>query len=150
MHYYKRIDRRLFMEVLKRFGVSMDESLLKNFDEFINRNNYKNRSEAIRDLIRGELVEEEWLEKGHLVAGAIVMVYDHHKRELMDILVDIQHEHQGLIISSQHIHLDKRMCLEVIIVKGKIDEVYDLESKLRSVKGVKHASLAKSTLGKGI
>lgn len=138
------------MKILRRFGVSMEESLLKRFDKFIEENNYRNRSEAIRDLIRKELVEQEWIKKSQPVAGAIIMVYDHHKRDLMDILVDIQHHHQKLIISSQHIHLDHRMCLEVIIVKGNIDEVYKLESELRAVKGVKHASLAKSTLGKGI
>lgn len=138
------------MEILKRFGVSMEESLLEKFDRFIKENNYKNRSEAIRDLIRKEFVKQEWLGKSQAVAGAIIMVYDHHKRDLMDILVGIQHHHQKLIISSQHIHLDHKMCLEVIIVKGQIDEVHKLESELRSVKGVKHASLAKSTLGKGI
>jgi len=138
------------MEQLKRFGVSMEEGLLARFDRYIKENNYQNRSEAIRDLIRKELVEEEWLKSDETVAGAIIMVYDHHQKELLDNLVHLQHHHQEIIISSQHIHLDNRMCLEVIIVKGKMGEVYALESKLKAAKGVKHASLAKSTLGKGI
>jgi len=135
---------------LKRFGVSVEGDLLRKFDKFIKNHNYHTRSEAIRDLIRKELVNEEWVKSEEKIAGAIVMVYNHHKRELMDNLIDIQHAYQENIISSQHIHLDHDMCLEVVVVRGKIGEVYQLESKLKAVKGVKHASLAKSTLGKGI
>ena len=138
------------MEKIKRFGVSIEGNLLKRFDNFIEKHNYQNRSEAIRDLIRKELVDEEWVRTEEKVAGAILMVYNHHKRELMDNLVNIQHDYQKNIISSQHIHLDYHMCLEVIIVKGKITDIYQLESKLKAVKGVKHVSLAKSTLGRKI
>ncbi|MBC7334036.1 MAG: nickel-responsive transcriptional regulator NikR [Actinobacteria bacterium] len=136
------------MDILKRFGVSMEQSLLQRFDSFIKRKSYKNRSEAIRDLIRELLVEEEWVEGGKDVAGAIIMVYDHHKRELVDKIVDIQHDFHDIIISSQHVHLDHHMCLEVVTVKGDINKVFELESKLKSIKGVKHTSLARSTLGK--
>ena len=138
------------MEILKRFGVSIEENLLKKFDSYVNKNSYQNRSEAIRDLIRKELVDEEWVKGDRKVAGAIIIVYDHHRRELMDNLTNIQHHHQDIIVSSQHVHLDHRMCLEVIVVKGKLKEVYKLEAKLKVAKGVKHASLAKSTLGKEI
>lgn len=136
------------MDTLKRFGVSMEENLLKRFDSFIRKKNYKTRSEAIRDLIRELLVEEEWAEGGKDVAGAIILVYNHHKRELVDSLVDVQHDFHNIIISSQHVHLDHNMCLEVVTVKGNINKVSELESRLKSIKGVKHASLAKSTLGK--
>ena len=100
--------------------------------------------------MRKELVEAQWLKSDEVVAGAIIMVYDHHQKELMDNLIHIQHHHQDIIISSQHIHMDQRMCMEIIVVKGKMGKVYQLESKLKAVKGVKHASLAKSTLGKGM
>ncbi len=138
------------MQQIKRFGVSMEEKLLARFDRYISENNYKNRSEALRDLMRKELVQEEWLKSKKDVAGAIILVYDHHRKELMDNLVHLQHQHQEIIISSQHIHLDHRICLEVVIVKGRIDEVYALESKLKAAKGVKHAALAQSTMGRDI
>lgn len=138
------------MQQIKRFGVSMEEKLLARFDRYISENNYKNRSEALRDLIRKELVQEEWLKSKKDVAGAIILVYDHHRKELMDNLVHLQHQHQEIIISSQHIHLDHRICLEVVIVKGRIDAVYALESKLKAAKGVKHAALAQSTMGRDI
>ena len=133
-----------------RFGVSIEESLLKKFDSFISANNYKNRSEALRDLIRIALVEEEWENADEEVAGAIVLVYNHHKRELVDKLLDIQHDYNKYIISSQHIHLDHDNCLEIIVVKGSIKFTQEILSKLKSAKGVKHASLTKSTLGKNI
>jgi CopG family nickel-responsive transcriptional regulator len=138
------------MEKIKRFGVSIEGHLLEQFDYYIAINNYENRSEAIRDLIRKELVEKEWAKTNEEVAGAIVIVYDHHKREVVDKLLDIQHDFHGLIISSQHIHLDHDNCLEIIVVRGRMTQVNDLAAKLKSIKGVKHASLTKSTLGKNI
>lgn len=136
------------MDELKRFGVSIEKKLLEKFDNYIKRKDYQNRSEAFRDLIRKELVDSQWAESGEEVAGAIIIVYDHHRKDLMDSLVNIQHDYQDIIISSQHVHLDHSICLEVIVVKGKIAEVFGLEAKLKVVKGVKHASLAKSTLGR--
>ena len=138
------------MEKIKRFGVSMESRLLEQFDSYIAVNNYENRSEAIRDLIRKELVEEEWAKSNEDVAGAIVIVYDHHKREVVDKLLDNQHNFHELIISSQHIHLDHDNCLEIIVVRGRMAQVNDLAAKLKSIKGVKHASLTRSTLGKNI
>ena len=138
------------MEKIKRFGVSIEGRLLQQFDSYIAINNYENRSEAIRDLIRKELVEQEWAKTNEEVAGAIVIVYDHHKREVVDKLLDIQHDFHELIISSQHIHLDHDNCLEIIVVRGRIAKVNDLAARLKSIKGVKHASLTKSTLGKNI
>ena len=138
------------MEKIKRFGVSMEGRLLEQFDSYIAINNYENRSEAIRDLIRKELVEQEWAKTNEEVARAIVIVYDHHKREVVDKLLDIQHNFHELIISSQHIHLDHDNCLEIIVVRGRMAQVNDLAAKLKSIKGVKHASLTKSTLGKNI
>ena len=137
------------MDELKRFGVSIEKKLLEKFDSYIKSKDYQNRSEALRDMIRKELVDSQWTESGGgEVAGAIIIVYDHHQKELMDSLVNIQHDYQDIIISSQHVHLDHSTCLEVIVVKGKIAEVFELEAKLKVAKGVKHASLAKSTLGK--
>jgi len=133
---------------LVRFGISLDKSLLKDFDKLINSKDYSNRSEAIRDLIRNSLVEDEW-KKNKDVAGVITLVYDHHKRELISLLLDIQHEHEDLIIASQHAHLDHHNCMEAIIVKGKSENVRMLADKLRAVKAVKHGSLTLTTLGKG-
>lgn len=133
-----------------RFGVSLDKDLLGKFDKLCGERKYANRSEAIRDLIRNELVKEEWSKGRGQVSGVISIVYDHHKRELVDHLINIQHDHQSLIIASQHIHLDHDNCLEVIIIKGAPPAIKSLASRLRSVKGVKHGELVMTTVGKDI
>jgi len=135
------------MSDIIRFGVSLEKELLEKFDKLIKGKKYSNRSEAIRDLIREDLVKREWIE-GKKVAGAITLVFDHHKRELMNTLTDIQHDFHTLIISSQHIHLDHDNCLEIIVVRGKPKEVRELADKLRATKGVKYGSLSIATTGK--
>lgn len=137
------------MTNLFRFGISLEKKLLDEFDMLIKRKNYSNRSEAFRDLIRQELVKEEWREGGEVV-GAITLVYDHHKRELVNKLTDIQHDFQGTIISTQHIHLDHDNCLELIAVRGAPTDIGKLADTLKSVKGVKHGTLSMSSTGKGL
>ncbi|MFA4854886.1 MAG: nickel-responsive transcriptional regulator NikR [Candidatus Omnitrophota bacterium] len=134
---------------LIRFGVSIDKSLLTKFDSFIKDKEYTNRSEAFRDLIRRELVQKQW-QGDHEIAGAITLIYNHHKRELVNKLMDIQHDFGGVIISAQHIHLDHDNCLEIIAVKGRPGEAQKLADSLSSVKGVKHGTLSMSTTGRGI
>jgi len=131
---------------LVRFGVSIEDNLIKKFDTLIGKKNYSNRSEAIRDMIRKNMVDEEW-EKGGEVACGIVMVYDHHQRELVNKLLDIQHDYTGIIISTQHVHLDHGNCLEIVAVKGKAKKAAELADKLSSMKGVKHCSVAKTAVG---
>ena len=137
------------MSELFRFGVSLEKRLLDRFDQLIKKKKYSNRSEAFRDLIRKELVEEEWI-KDEEVAGAIVLIYDHHKRELLSKLIDVQHDYQKIIISTQHIHLDHDNCLEIIAVKGSPNQIEKLSDSLKSVKGVKHGTLSMSSTGKAI
>ena len=135
------------MSEVVRFGVSLEKELLDKFDRLIKEKKYSNRSEAIRDLIRENLVKREWVE-GKEVAGAITLVFDHHKRDLVNILTDIQHDFYQIIISSQHIHLDHNNCLEIIVVRGKPTEVRELANKLKSNRGVKYGALSIATTGK--
>jgi CopG family transcriptional regulator, nickel-responsive regulator len=137
------------MSQLIRFGISLDKELLSRFDQRRRSKKYFNRSEAIRDLIREDLVKAEWLDDKE-VAGAITLIYDHHQRELVNKLMDIQHDFGGLIISSQHIHLDHDNCLEIIAVQGPSGKARELADSLKSVKGVKHGTLSMSTTGKGL
>ena len=135
---------QLQMSDLYRFGISLDKTLIEAFDHHIGVQQYKSRSEAIRDLIREELIRKEWTEGG-TVAGAIVMTYDHHKRELVGMLLDIQHDFQESIISTQHVHLDHHHCLEIIAVKGMASDVEKLATTLKVQVGVKHLSLSISS-----
>ncbi len=134
-------------EKLVRFGVSMSERLLEQFDVLIASQGYTNRSEAIRDLVRDRLVQTAWdSDHGHVV-GAVVMVYDHEMRLLEEKLTDLQHHHAHVVISSMHVHLNSRDCLEVITLTGTAQEVRDLANRMLSQRGVKHGKLVMTGLG---
>lgn len=134
------------MSALYRFGISLDKALIGAFDSHIAARRYKNRSEAIRDLIREELTRKK-LAEGGVVAGAIVMTYDHHKRALVDRLLDIQHDFQPLIISTQHVHLDHHLCLEIIAVRGRAGTIEKLADSIKSLVGVKQVSVSLANAG---
>ena len=135
------------MSKLIRFGVSINADLLKQFDDYIERKSYTNRSEALRDLIRDHLVEEEW-DEGKETVGTITLVYDHHVPELMERLTDLQHHYQKLIQSTLHIHLDADRCLEVLVVRGRSRDIRAVADGLIATKGVKHGKLTATTTGK--
>jgi len=137
------------MPKLFRFGVSLEKELLDKFDRLIREKNYTNRSEALRDLIRQELIKKQW-QKGGEIAGAITIIYNHHRRELLNKVTDIQHDFQKLIISTQHIHLDHNNCLEIIAIRGNSKEAQRLTDNLQAMKGLKHATLSMSSTGKEI
>jgi CopG family transcriptional regulator, nickel-responsive regulator len=99
-------------------------------------------------MIRQELLKQEW-EAGGEVAGAITFIYDHHTRELLNKITDIQHDSQEVIISSQHIHLDHHHCLEIVAVKGRVKNVLKLADSLKAIKGVRNCALSMTGTGDG-
>ncbi|MEA1933818.1 MAG: nickel-responsive transcriptional regulator NikR [Thermodesulfobacteriota bacterium] len=133
--------------MLKRFSVSLKENLLADFDKFIRRCQYSNRSEAVRDLIRKALVQREW-EVDKNVIGVITLVYDHHQNQLQETITQLQHDFHEHIVSTTHVHMDYDNCLEVIIIRGKALEVRELSERLIATKGVKNGDLAMSSTGK--
>jgi CopG family transcriptional regulator, nickel-responsive regulator len=128
----------------------MDSRLLKQFDKYITEKGYENRSEAIRDLIRNNLVEKEWKVGTGEVVGTITIIYNHHKRELQDILTNIQHKYHTSMISTLHVHLDSHNCLEVLVVKGTAKAIKIIADRLIGTKGVKHGKLTTTTMGKDL
>lgn len=137
------------MEKLSRFSVSVESDLLERFDRQLRKDECPSRSKALSDLMRSSLVERQWAE-GEEVAAAIIMVYDHHRHQLTGNLTHIQHDYHDLIVSSQHIHLDHDNCLEIVVARGKSDKVEELARKLKTVKGIKHISLASAATGQNI
>jgi CopG family nickel-responsive transcriptional regulator len=133
---------------LARFGVSIDSQLIRKFDDLIARKGYATRSEAIRDMIRDTLVEQEWESGEHETVGTITIVYNHHTRELEHALTDMQHQSFHQIVSALHVHLDARNCLEVLVVKGKSREIKKISDRLIGTRGVKHGKLTMTTTGK--
>lgn len=135
------------MGELSRIGVAIDADLLKKFDNLIGRRGYTNRSEAFRDLIRDELVEQSWESPDANVVGTVTLVYDHHVRLLSEKLTGLQHDFHQSILSTLHVHLDHDTCLEVLVVRGKSADVRKVADSLISTKGVKHGRLTITTSG---
>jgi CopG family nickel-responsive transcriptional regulator len=135
------------MGELSRIGVAIDSDLLDKFDKLIAKRGYTNRSEAFRDLIRDELVQREWERPDANVVGTVTLVYDHHVRMLGEKLTDLQHESFHNVLSTLHVHLDHDNCLEVLVVRGKADEVQKIADMLISTKGVKHGRLTITSSG---
>jgi CopG family nickel-responsive transcriptional regulator len=128
---------------LARFGVSLDEDLLKALDDFVIENSFPNRSQAIRHLVEQNLADKKW-HCNQMVAGAVVMLYDHHKGDVTTKSNDIQHEYFDVILSSNHFHLSHDNCLEIIAVKGKANRLTKLSDKLIGIKGIIHGKLVMS------
>lgn len=127
-----------------RFGVSLEKELMDILDKYVIDNKFSNRSQAIRHLINNNAVTKKW-ESNKLVAGSITLVFDHHKRDLVTTLTDVQHDYHNVIMSSLHFHLEHNTCMEIIAVKGQANELNELADRLIAVKGVQHGQLTMSS-----
>jgi CopG family nickel-responsive transcriptional regulator len=138
------------MAELARIGIAIPEDLLEEFDKLISRRGYENRSEAVRDMVRKELVDEISAAANAEVCGTITLIYDHHVRSLLDKLTEIQHQHHDAILSTVHVHLDHDNCMEVILVRGKSVLVQKLANALIATKGVKHGRFMLTVSGRNL
>ena len=125
----------------------MESALLREFDILIAKRRYASRSEAIRDLVRHELVEEEWSDPDAEVIGTVTLVYEH---DLVAPLTEAQHEHHEEIVCTTHIHVDKENCMEVVVVRGSSATVRHIADGLMSQRGVKHGRLVCTSTGVGL
>lgn len=135
------------MSTLARIGVALDSDLLARFDAYLARRKYANRSEGFRDLIRDALIGEK-TEKPHQPAvGTLTLVYDHHTRSLSEKLTAMQHDHQELVVSTLHVHLDHHNCLEVLVLRGPAGQIRHFAEGIIATKGVQHGQLTMTTTG---
>ncbi len=137
-------------ESVSRFSVSLPADLLRQLDRMAKEKGYDNRSLAIADMIRSELVEHRQRDGKTEIVGTITLVYDHHKLHVQETLTDIQHDHHDVILSTIHVHLDHHNCLEVLLVRGQASVVKRIADQLIAAKGVKHGKLTVTTTGKDL
>jgi CopG family nickel-responsive transcriptional regulator len=129
------------VEKIIRFGVSIEPDLIKKFDKMIKKEGYTNRSEAIRDLIRKNLIKEKNMDPKSEAIGTLTILYDHHSGPLTNRLLELQHKHHNEILTTTHIHIDHHNCLEVLVLKGKTGEIHNLADNIKALKGIKHGEL---------
>lgn len=137
------------MADLERLSFTLERSLLQRISELMKRGQYGNRSEFIRDLVRARLVEEEW-KSGEEALGTITLIFDHEKRELGQRLTSVQHHHHANVLATTHIHLDRRLCAEMIMVRGSARIIEDMADAMRQHKGVFHVSVSMSSTGRSL
>ena len=125
---------------LKRFGVSIPEDLLDDFDKLVEERGYVGRSEAIRDALRLYISESEWETGDEQIMASLNIVYNH-KPKLMADLIKVQHISEAHVISTVHVHISKSHCLEVITVKGSKQEITKLANKISGISGIEYAKL---------
>jgi len=142
--------KRAKTEGVVRFTVSVPQTLAKQLDRMTREKGYDNRSLAVADMIRDQLVEHHQNYGNRDIAGTITLVYDHHKQHVQAALTDIQHDHHEVIVSTLHVHLDHDNCLEVLAVRGKADTIKKIADELIAAKGVKHGKLTVTTSGKDL
>jgi CopG family nickel-responsive transcriptional regulator len=137
------------MAEVTRTGVSIEPELLDKFDRFIAKRGYKNRSEALRDLIRESLITED-IEQNRPVVATLSMIYDHHRHDLSNKLNQLQHHSHENVMAATHVHLDHDNCLEVVIMKGRSGDVKHLADHMLSMRGVKHGKLVITSTGQDL
>ena len=135
------------MSTLARIGVALDSELLKQFDSYLDRRKYGNRSEGFRDLIRDALIGEKTGDPSQPSVGTLTLVYDHHTRSLSEKLTAMQHDHAELVISTLHVHLDHHNCLEVLVLRGPAGRIRHLAEGIIATKGVQHGQLTMTAAG---
>ena len=138
--------------MLQRIGISLEDELLERFDEIIDEKGYVNRSEAIRDLIRGELVQRQWSSSCSDDERVVVvtLVYDHDSSSLAQKLTHVQHENHLAVVSSLHVHMDAHNCLEVLVLRGKAKDIMAIGESLVSTRGVKYGKVVPATTGQDL
>jgi CopG family nickel-responsive transcriptional regulator len=137
--------------MIERIGVSLESDLLAQFDALIERKGYTSRSEAIRDLIREQLVQREWSESGGGEKVAVVaIVYDHDSSGLAQKLTHIQHENHRAVVSALHVHRDEHNCLEVLVLRGEAEQIVRMADGLVAARGVKYGRVVPATTGQAL
>ncbi|OQW95505.1 MAG: nickel responsive regulator [Beggiatoa sp. IS2] len=135
------------MSELVRLSFSIEKPLVDRLEHLVKISHYDNRSEFIRDMIRAKVVAQEW-ESNEEALGTITLVYNHHSRLLNEKLIDLQHHHHALVLATTHVHLDEHLCAEMIMVKGRAQEIRELTDLLQQPRGVLHVTLSMTSTGK--
>ena len=129
------------MSEMVRFTVSLEGDLLEEFDRYCAEGRFATRSEAIRQVLRETLNQHAWISDAQDAAATLTLVYDHHRTRLSERLLDLQHKHADMVVSTMHVHLDHDTCLEVIVLRGRAGALQEMAFELRGLKGIHKGQL---------
>jgi CopG family nickel-responsive transcriptional regulator len=129
------------MSDIVRFSVSIEEDLLERFDQYCEQGRFATRSEAIRQILRDVLTQESWKSASQAAVATLTLVYDHHRTNLTERMLELQHKHVDMVVSTLHVHLSHDLCLEVIILRGEAGKLQEMAAELGGLKGIHKAQL---------
>ena len=135
------------MAELVRFSVSLEDDLLREFDRYCRERHYATRSEAVRQLLRETLTAHAWDSDAREAAATLTLVYDHHRAQLSEKLLDLQHRHADVVVATSHVHLDHHNCLEVIFLRGPARVLREIGAQLQGMKGIRKGQLVVAATG---
>jgi len=121
--------------MVRKFGVYLTDELYEKLQEYVNKLGVRSKSKLLQEALRLFIVEHQWKLGGNVV-GLIGIVYDHEYPDVDNRLTDVQHRYISLIVSTVHIHLDKRKCMLAIIVRGDAEKIRKLLNDLMNIRGV--------------
>ena len=136
------------MDNIIRFSVSLPSQLLDELDKKVGEQGYASRSEFTRDLIREKIVNDSWKDAKEELIGVLTLIYVHHQNDLINKMMDIEHDADVTIICTNHVHVDHHNCLETITLRGEAAKIERFSDRIAGLKGVKFAKLTKAAVPK--
>lgn len=129
------------MSELTRTTLAIEQDLLKKFDLWMKSHGFTNRSQAMREMIRSAIVEEQWSNPKSKVIATLSLIFDHSSHTLAQEITSLQHEDHHAILCSQHVHLDHDLCLEVILMRGTAGQLRRICDTIIATRGVRAGKL---------
>lgn len=126
---------------MQRLTISVDDDIAQAFDELIEKRRYKNRSEAFRDLLRRELAQDAFEGKNGECVAVVSYTYDHHARRLSSKMIEQQHDHHNLVISSMHVHVSRNKCVECVVMRGSFDRIRGMAQDTIAETGIEEGAV---------
>ncbi|MFO1103323.1 MAG: nickel-responsive transcriptional regulator NikR [Methylocystis sp.] len=127
---------------MQRVTITIDEELMSALDQYMEAGGHRNRSEAVRDLVRAGLLKTPESDDGaRSCVAALVYVYDHETRQLSKRLMTDHHSHADMSIATLHVHMDEATCLEVSLLKGQKSDVEHFAGHVIGERGVRYGQL---------
>lgn len=134
--------------MIERVGIAIERELLEQFDKLISAKGYSNRSEAVRDLIREKLLEQQWRAPAGEAVATVLLVYEHETMELSQKLTRLEHDEFHCVVATMHVHMDHENCMEILVLRGPGKRIQKLGERLISLRGVKHGRFIPGSVGR--
>ncbi|MHA1195088.1 MAG: CopG family ribbon-helix-helix protein [Promethearchaeota archaeon] len=118
-------------------SVSLSNQMVDSLKKLVEKRGYFSRSEAIRDAIRGLILDYDInIKSKDTVFATIIIVSEFERHDIELKLSKLRHEYNDIIIEDIHRHVKDKYCIELFLVEGKNKDVLDLLGRIRGLRGI--------------